>query len=124
MRVNKFFFIVISIFLISWAVFADEVFVAKAVKTKSNTAIKEQILHKAKQLMREFNNLIRTISVHHDQIISQIEDMAESQNFFAKADNKELALCAGQLEELCARAEKMRLEIEQSMKQAFKSRKK
>ena len=123
MRNNLFFMGFVFVFF-TCAMFADEVFISKPVKKQSNSVLKEKIMHQAKQLMRECNNLIREISVQHDVIITQFEDMAESQNFFAQADNKELASCAHHLEELSARLEKTRLELQQDMKLAFKSRKK
>ena len=124
MRFNLFFLIIFLGVFFAAGVFADEIFVTKPAKRQSNSVIKEKIVHNSKQLMREFNNFIRTLSLQHDHMIAQIEDMAESQNFFAQADNKELAACAHHLEELRASLEKTRLEIEHTMKQAFKSRKK
>ena len=124
MRYKLFYSIIFSSVFFAAGIFADEIFVTKPVKKQSNSVIKEKIVHNSKKAMREFNNFIRTLSLQHDYLIAQIEDMAESQNFFAQADNKELAACAHHLEELCASLEKTRLEIEHTMKQAFKSRKK
>lgn len=124
MRYKLFFSMIFLSVFVGAGIFADEIFVTKPVKKQSNSAIKEKIVHNSKKAMREFNNFIRTLSLQHDYLIAQIEDMAESQNFFAQADNKELAACAHHLEELCASLEKTRLEIEHTMKQAFKSRKK
>lgn len=123
MRINIFFVVSLT-FLFGAGIFADEIFVNKPAKKQSNAAIKEKIVHGIKDLMRESNHLIRTLSLQHDQLIAQIEDLAESQNFFAQADNKELALCAHELEELCAHVKKTSLELQKTMNQAFKSRKK
>ena len=125
MRGNRFLLLFCSMFAIFAAVVAaDDIFVSKPAKKQSKDSLKQKIVHEAKRLMRQCNNSIRTLTSAHDHMINQIEDLAEGQNFFARADNDELACCVAKLEELCACIEKTRLEIEATMKQAFKSRKK
>jgi len=122
---NKYMRVLGVLFLIgACGIVAQDVFVGKSMKKQSNSKIKERIVHAIKELMRECNSLIRTICVKHDFLIAQIEDVVESQNFFAQADNEELISCEEKLKELCARLKKTCLEIDQTMAQAFKSRKK
>ena len=69
MSFRSFFLFMISIVFCGAGMLADDVFISKPVKKQSNSAIKEKVVYEVKHIMREFNNMMRTISLQHDALI-------------------------------------------------------